>query len=46
MLTTGVQQAEVGALEKLHGKNNAQFRILLAKLSLKNTDAPVISKDS
>ncbi|KAK8131821.1 hypothetical protein PG984_008259 [Apiospora sp. TS-2023a] len=39
-------EAEVAALEKLHGKNNAQFRILLSKLSLKNADAPIVRKDT
>ncbi|KAK7993058.1 hypothetical protein PG988_001852 [Apiospora saccharicola] len=39
-------EAEVAALEKLRGKNNAQFRILLSKLSLKNADAPIVRKDT
>ncbi|KAK7932727.1 hypothetical protein PG985_003439 [Apiospora marii] len=39
-------EAEVVALEKLHGKNNPHFRTLLSKLSLKNADVPIVSKDT
>ncbi|KAK7942382.1 geranylgeranyl pyrophosphate synthase [Apiospora aurea] len=30
--------AEIGALEKAHGKKNAQFRMLVSKLSVKSTE--------